>query len=167
MIKLLIFICSLALPALGVAQDTTTIYLVRHAEKVDTSRTSDLTEAGKERARSFAKLLENSSLTHVYSTPFVRTKNTAAPTAAMHKIQIEEYDADKAKGFADKLRTLSGTILVVGHSNTIPELVNLLTGEKFDDLDERVYDKVYIVEFVDQVYSSLKIIHTDPRTPIR
>ncbi len=167
MLKLLIFICSLALPALALPQDVTTLYLVRHAEKIDSSRGSDLTEVGKERAQGFAKLLQGSALTHVYSTPFVRTKNTAAPAALLHNLDIEEYAAGNPKDFADTLKSLSGTALVVGHSNTIPKLVNALTGENFDDLDERVYDKVYIVKYVDAVYSSLEIIHTQPRTPAR
>ncbi|MFT4860815.1 MAG: phosphohistidine phosphatase SixA [Pseudohongiellaceae bacterium] len=167
MLKSLIFIFSLALPALALAQDVTTIYLVRHAEKVDTSRDSDLTEVGKQRAQDFAKLLQDRTLTHVYSTPFVRTKNTAAPTALRHNLDIEEYDSGKTEDFTSMLKILTGTALVVGHSNTIPKLVNLLTGENFDDLDEQVYDKVYIVKFVDSVYSSLEIIHTQPRTPNR
>ncbi len=161
----LLLLCYLSFSAPSSAQELTTIYLVRHTEKVDSSRLSDLTELGQARAQTFAELLKDSQLTHVFSTPFVRTKNTAAPTALMHQLKIEEYDADRASEFAGKLKTLPGTVLVVGHSNTIPELVNLLTGENFEDLDERVYDKVYIVKYENNLYSSLEIIHTEPRTP--
>ena len=161
-----ILLCCLAFSATNNAQELTTIYLVRHAEKVDSSRNAGLTELGKLRAQAFAKLLQGAQLTHVFSTPYVRTRNTAAPTASLHQLEIEEYDADNAKEFARKLTTWSGTVLVVGHSNTIPDLVNRLTGENFEDLDERVYDKVYIVKYEDNLYSSLEIIHTEPRTPL-
>ena len=162
----LILLCCLTFSATTKAQEITTIYLVRHAEKVDSSRNSGLTELGKLRAQAFSKLLQGAQLTHVFSTPFIRTRDTAAPTALMHQLEIEEYDADKAAQFASKLRTLPGTVLVVGHSNTIPDLVNRLTGENFEALDERVYDKVYIVKYEDDLYSSLEIIHTEPRTPL-
>lgn len=166
MFKLLLFIGCLASPSLSSAQDLTNIYLVRHAEKVDSSRNSDLTELGKARAEAFSSLLRDQPVTHVFSTAFVRTRNTAAPTALFHSLEIEEYDAGKANSFASNLKSLTGAILVVGHSNTIPSLVSLLTGDNFDDLDERVYDKVYTVTFIDGEYSALEITHTQPRTPL-
>ena len=87
------------------------------------------------------------------------------PTALDHNLKIEEYDPDEAEDFAATLKSLSGTIVVVGHSNTIPSLVGLLTGNSFGDLDETVYDLVYIVKYIDGNYSSLEITHTEPRTP--
>jgi len=166
MIRTLLLACCLLCPFIAGAQDFTTIYLVRHAEKVDSSRTSGLTEVGTARAKAFSTMLRDSNLTHVFSTPFVRTKSTAAPTAEFHSLDIEEYDPDAAREFAEKLKNLTGSALVVGHSNTIPNLVNLLTGERFDDLDERVYDKIYIVRLVNGDYSALEIIHSQPRTPL-
>jgi broad specificity phosphatase PhoE len=166
MFKLLVFIGCLTLSSFLSAQDLTTIYLVRHAEKVDSSRNSDLTEQGKIRAEAYANLLQEQPVTHVFSTAFVRTRNTAAPTAFVHSLDVETYDADKANPFVSMLKTLTGSVLVVGHSNTIPALVNLLTGEHFNDLDESVYDKVFIVKLIDGEYSALEIIHTQPRTPL-
>lgn len=164
MIKIAVFVTGLLFSALSTGADQTTVYLVRHAEKVDSSRDSDLTEVGKARAKAFASLLDGKELTHVFSTPFVRTRNTAIPTASNHGLVIQEYDPDDSSGLANKLKTLRGTIMVTGHSNTIPGLVNALTGENFQNLDERVYDKVYIVTLEAGVYSKLEIIHTEPRT---
>lgn len=161
----LILLCCLVFSSATIAEEPTTIYLVRHAEKIDSSRNSDLTETGKTRAQTFSKLLQTHPVTHVFSTPFVRTRNTAAPTALFHQLDIEEYETRSSKDFATKLKGLTGTVFVVGHSNTIPDLVNLLSGESFKDLDETVYDKVYIVKFASGVYAGLEIIHTEPRTP--
>lgn len=146
--------------------DQTTIYLVRHAEKVDSSPSSDLTDVGKERAKTFARMLNGKKLSHVFSTPYVRTRNTAAPAANEHMLTIEEYDPDDAADFVAHLKTLDETVLVTGHSNTIPGLVNLLTGENFNDLDERVYDKVYVITLENGSYSKLEILHSNPRTPL-
>lgn len=161
---LICFVCSVASIAHGA--ELTTIYLVRHGEKVDSSSTSDLTELGKQRADSFARMLQDHEVNHVFSTPYLRTRNTAAPTASYHGLNITEYDPSNGEALVELLRTLAGTIFVTGHSNTIPGLVNLLTGENFDDLDERVFDKVYVVTLADGSYSKLEIFHSRPRTPI-
>ncbi len=146
------------------ASEFTEIYLVRHGEKVDNSSNSDLTDLGKSRAQTFSALLSNENVTHVFSTDFLRTKNTADPTAKSHNLEIEIYNADRDQEFAEKLIKLSGTILVVGHSNTIPNLVNRLTGENFEDLDESVYDKIYRVTYDQERYISLLIFHSEPRS---
>ncbi|MFK7863729.1 MAG: histidine phosphatase family protein [Pseudohongiellaceae bacterium] len=166
MTRIILLLAGLALSGLISAADQTTIYLVRHAEKVDSSTSSDLTDVGKARAKTFARMLHDKNLSHIFSTPFVRTKNTAAPTAHEHGLSIEEYDPDDGIGLVEHLKTLDEVILVTGHSNTIPGLVNLLTGESFSDLDERVYDKVYVVTLEQGEYTKLEILHTSPRTPL-
>lgn len=148
------------------AADIATIYLVRHAEKVvDGSRDPALTDLGERRARAFAELLRGKAVTHVFSTPYIRTRRSALPTAIEHGLEIEEYDPADAGKFASKLKTLTGTILVTGHSNTIPGLVNLLTGESLADLDDSVYDHVFIVSVNENGSAQLRVEYTQPRTP--
>ena len=149
------------------AADIATIYLVRHAEKVDDgSRDPALTELGEQRAAAFAELLRGQPVTHVFSTPYIRTRRSALPTAIEHGLDIEEYEPSDAANFASRLKTLTGTILVTGHSNTIPGLVNLLTGESFADLDDRVYDHVFIVSVDEEGSARLRVEYTQPRTPV-
>lgn len=164
--KFALFLFCFTLASFVHGAELTTIYLVRHAEKVDSSSNSDLTDLGKQRARTFAQLLQGAEVSHVFSTPYLRTRSTAEPTALDHQLSIEEYDPNNGAELVEQLRTLAGTILVTGHSNTIPGLVNLLTGENFDNLDERVFDKVYVVTLENGSYSKLEIFHSNPRTPI-
>jgi dipeptidyl aminopeptidase/acylaminoacyl peptidase/phosphohistidine phosphatase SixA len=152
--------------AADISTDTTTVYLVRHAEKAaDGSRDPALTNMGEQRAITFAEMLRGKPLTHVFSTPYTRTRQTATPTAIAHGLEIEEYDPSEAEKMVSKLKTLTGTILVTGHSNTIPGLVNLLTGETFADLDESVYDHVFIVSINEKGSAQLRLDYTEPRTP--
>jgi broad specificity phosphatase PhoE len=155
------FLCSAAF-----AVDITTIYLVRHTEKVnDGSQDPGLTDLGERRALAFAQLLRGKRVTHIFSTPYKRTRRSALPVAIEHGLEIEEYDPSDAENFVSKLKILTGTILVTGHSNTIPGLVNMLTGESFADLDDSVYDHVYIVSIDEDGSTQLRLYYTEPRTP--
>jgi broad specificity phosphatase PhoE len=163
---LLAILCCPPNRAADIAAADPTIYLVRHTEKVgDGSRNPALTDLGKQRAITIADLLREKPVTHVFSTPYTRTRQTATPTAIAHGLEIEEYDPSEAEKMVSKLKTLTGTILVTGHSNTIPGLVNLLTGETFADLDESVYDHVFIVSINENGSAQLRLDYTEPRTP--
>lgn len=165
--KIAFLLLSLGLAFPAFAADGATIYLVRHAEKViEDSNDPALTEIGQTRAETFAAMLHGKNISHIFSTPYKRTRDTAAPTAHEHGISVEEYDPGEGQQLVDKLKKLAGVILVTGHSNTIPGLVNLLTGEKFEDLDERVYDRVYIVTLDGHGNAELEIQYSEPRTPL-
>ena len=161
-------LCTLLAPAypLSAAEDTS-LYFLRHAE-VDDDGTGDpaLSKSGEERARTIAALFAGNNVTHIFSTPLRRTIETAQPTAQDHGLTIEEYSGRDLQAFAEALGELQGTILVVGHSNTTPAMVNLLTGENFEALDERVYDRVYVVTVDSEGKTELEINHTEPRTPL-
>lgn len=125
--------------------DTTTIFLVRHAEKHLDSDDPDLTEAGRQRAAALARALRSVPLDEVYSTDTHRTRQTAAPAAESRSLEVRLYDADLAR-LAARLRERPGRYLVVGHSNTTPELVELLGGEPGPPIDELTeYDRLYLL----------------------
>lgn len=129
----------------------TTIYLVRHAEKAkDGTRDPNLTEKGKERALALAERLKDEKLTAVYSSNYKRTRQTAQPTASQQGVETTIYDPrslDKLKANILKKYPEGGTFLIVGHSNTTPNLANLLIGsEMFSAIDESDYDNFYKVE---------------------
>ena len=145
---LLLFLCSTILVETVQAQELTTFILVRHAEKVDDgSEDPALSDEGKARAKRLAAHLKNADLTAVYSTPYRRTRNTVEASAESHNLEIQIYEP-----FADDLldtmleSNRGGVILISGHSNTTPQLVNRLIGkEKLEQLDESDYDELYIV----------------------
>lgn len=108
-----------------------TFVLVRHAEKADDTRDPPLSPAGLKRAERLVKKLRDTPLAAVYASNFKRTQQTAAPVATAHHLTVITYDAAKpAAEFASQLRAAhrSGTVLVVGHSNTIPPLAAALCG---------------------------------------
>ena len=125
---------------------TTTIYLVRHAEKADSSKNPDLSSAGLERAAHWGKIFSETTFDAIYSTDFKRTKQTATPTAENKKLDITLYDP-KSLDF-DKFKTdnLGKTILVVGHSNTTPDFVNKLINQNvYAAIEDTTFGNLYIV----------------------
>lgn len=130
------------------AQDEPTIlYVVRHAERAEDG-TSDppLSEAGLQRASELAHMLTDSHLTAVFSTDFKRTRQTAGPAAEQFGLEVEPYNPRQLEQFAGELRSISGgSVLITGHSNTTPALVEFLGGDPVSAIDEAEYDRFYIV----------------------
>ena len=151
----------LAMPAQAVD-----IYLVRHAEKhTDGDPDPGLTRAGLERAKHLADLLASAGIKRVFSSNYRRTRLTAAPLALANDIDVEFYDPRDLAGFAESLRSLEDNALVVGHSNTTPQLANVLGGDPGPEMDETIYDRVYLVQLTtDGVHTIL--LHLPPRTHI-
>ncbi len=137
---------------------TTTIILLRHAEK-DTSAPGStmmkadpvLSKAGEARAARLQEILSAYRPDKIYATRFIRTKSTVTPLAAKYKLDIQYYDPVELIAFSKSLLEEKGkTIVVVGHSNTTPALVNLLINEKkYPSLDESVYGQFWIVTILD------------------
>jgi len=138
-------------PAAALAQSAPTmVIVVRHAEK-GTTPASDppLTEAGTTRAKALAAALTDANLQAVITTQLLRTKDTARPTAdarglTMETVQVSGAVADHAKAVAEAVRKHAGqTILVVGHSNTVTQIIAALGGPKMPDLCDSQYSNLY------------------------
>lgn len=147
---LVVLISLLVLPRVAPGQSTATVvYLVRHAEKVDESADPPLSQAGRERAALLADMLRDAALTHVHSSDFERTRDTAAPISRRIGVDVDLYDPRDLEGMAERLRATPGRHLVTGHSNTTPQLVRLLGGETPDIPDANIpdheYDRLYIL----------------------
>tara|TARA_R110002020_G_scaffold274311_1_gene489418 strand:+ start:503 stop:1033 length:531 start_codon:yes stop_codon:yes gene_type:complete len=130
-----------------------TYYLIRHADK-DTSSTAgdnpELTAQGKARAENWAEVLKNVTFDKVYSTDYIRTRETAEPIAADNTLEIEIYDPTDLYNQDFITQTQGKTVLVVGHSNTTAAFVNKILGEdRFSEIDESNYGNLYIVNVID------------------
>lgn len=132
----------------------TTVIVVRHAEKAaDDARDPSLSPAGRERALALAGVLQHSPVAAVYATQFRRTAQTGEPVAARAGIAVTQRPLDPATMptyFADLAREIQSahvgqTVLVVGHSNTVPALVQALTGQQVEPLTDADYDRLYVV----------------------
>jgi broad specificity phosphatase PhoE len=125
--------------------DAITFVLVRHAEKADDgSKDPPLTSAGEARAQTLAAGLGEAPLRAVYATAYKRTQATAAPSAGAHSLPVATYDAKlPARDFAAQLRReyRNGTVLVVGHSNTVPDIAAALCQCSVLPIDDAEYDR--------------------------
>lgn len=122
------------------------VYLVRHAEKADDG-TNDppLALAGEIRVRILQDLLADARLTHVHTTDWRRTRDTAEPIAQSAGLHLAVYDSGALDSLAHLLRATPGRHLVVGHSNTTPTLVAALGADPFGAIHEMEYNRLYIV----------------------
>lgn len=131
-----------------VAGKIITIYLVRHAEKASPTGDTGLSEAGAKRAECLATTLADASLQAIYTTEYKRTKATAAPTATKaHLTPIIIPGADTNKLVAALQQEAGHSVLVVGHSNTVPEIIDRLGAGKITIKDDE-YDHLYVVTIV-------------------
>lgn len=125
--------------------EPTAIYVVRHAEKATGGKDPDLTAGGHARAQNIATMLQKAGITHIFSTPFARTQQTASPLAQRSNVPVESYDPRAPQALVDKVKSLDGAVLVVGHSNTVPELVRLFGGPPGADIPDSEYDRLYLL----------------------
>ncbi len=139
-------LAALAVPTAAVADEPLVVFLVRHAEKVDSSEDPALSEAGRERAALLARVLRDAHLERVHSSDYHRTRDTAAPVAELARAEVELYDPHNLPALVEKLKLVGGRHLVVGHSNTTPDVVKLLGGDPGTPIEEAdEYDRLYVV----------------------
>lgn len=115
------------------------VFVVRHAEKADDgTKDPPLLPEGVERARCLARTLNDVGVTHVFATDLQRTELTVGPTATGQGVEVVRLPASDTASLAEALRGLpAGSIaLVAGHSNTIPNLTELL-GAPLQGLNEK------------------------------
>ncbi|HWL41243.1 MAG TPA: phosphoglycerate mutase family protein [Gemmatimonadaceae bacterium] len=132
----------------------TTVVVVRHAEKgTDDARDPSLSATGQERAAALSALLKDAGVTGIYTTQYKRTRLTAEPLAQRLGISIVERpvnsanSATYARDLAQEIlaRNAGQSVLVVGHSNTVPDIVSALSGQAVPAMTEAEYDHVFMV----------------------
>lgn len=126
--------------------DSFKLYLLRHAEKqLDGSRDPELNAAGKRRAAQLASWLGDRQLQKVWSSDYRRTRDTATPLLNESGLELAIYDPRQQGALAGTLLAEKQNAVIVGHSNTIPELARLLCHCEVDDMDESEYDRLIVV----------------------
>lgn len=130
---------------------TASFIVVRHAERAtDHPRDPSLSAAGEARAQTLAARLVGRRLDAIYSSDYRRTRQTVAPTAEAQRVGVRLYDAAQpAADFVAGLRAAhpTGTVLVVGHSNTVPPIAAALCGCAVEAIDHDEYDALIEVRF--------------------
>ncbi|WP_047245173.1 SixA phosphatase family protein [Maribacter thermophilus] len=142
--------------------DVTTFYLIRHAEKDRTypdDADPELNQKGLGRAMHWAEILDEVDLDAIYSTDYNRTSMTAAPTSVKKNIDVQYYEPRDIDIEQFKKDNLNKKVLVVGHSNTIPDFVNQLIGEdKYPYIDDSENGTLFIVQLVGSTATSTKLV---------
>lgn len=139
------------------ASCTHTYYVVRHAEKatpsdgtvMNTPNDPPLSVSGQQRAQALKNVLSDKGIRHIYSTNTIRTRSTAQPLSELLNLNVQTYGPRPDTAFIQQLKLLRKNTLIVGHSNTIDDIANMLAGEqKVDgDLPESVYDQLFIIRY--------------------
>lgn len=148
---LILFILLLQTGTFSQAQNSeiTTLILVRHSEKMDDSQDPGLLPQGVERSRLLARMFAETEFDAVYSTPYIRTRETVRLIAEQNQIDITEYQPEDIETFGARLveNHRGGHVLISGHSNTVPQLANALLGrqELPGNFDESDYDNILVV----------------------
>jgi len=144
-------LCILSLNVTASAQGT--IFLVRHAERADTvpgttaSMGADpsLSETGQARASSLAGTLKDAGIAAIFVTEFKRTQETAAPLAKALGIAPTRIAAKDTSALVARLKQTTGNALVVGHSNTVPDIVKTLGVSTPIAIADDDYDNLLLV----------------------
>ena len=139
------------------SQECSSFYLIRHAEKLridKTERNPKLNEKGILRAEKWKEILKNINLDKIYSTDYNRTIETANPTSKSQNIDIIIY-SPRNIDFRNFKETNKGKkVLIVGHSNTIPNFVNgLIEKDFYDQIDDLNNSNLYLVNICDDMVS--------------
>jgi len=141
---------------LAAEQPTTTIILVRHAEKQAESGDPSLSNDGRARAEALARTLADAGVTGLSATPYRRTQQTLEPLAGQKSLDIEVQPVDLSSPeayahdlVAGLLETYAGgTVVVAGHSNTVPLLLGALGVAEPRSIGDDEYDDLFVVQVV-------------------
>jgi len=140
----LMFLPLLLVSPAGAQQPT--IFFVRHAEKAATGGNDmNLSAAGRARAKSLATVLKDAGISAIYTSEFKRTRQTAEPLAKALKVTPEVIRADDQATLITRLKGSSGSVLVVGHSDTVPELVKTLGITTTIKIGDNDYDNLFVL----------------------
>jgi broad specificity phosphatase PhoE len=122
------------------------IYVVRHAEK-ESENADALSAQGKARAACLATTLKDTKITAVFTSPVQRTQQTATPTAEEFKVSIKTIKADDYAAVASAAGEAAkgGDVLIVGHSNTVPQIVKAV-GNADVTVGNSDYDWLFVID---------------------
>ncbi len=152
-VRILLFLLACCFIGNAIANDkdnSYTLYLVRHAEKqADNSHDPALTKIGKTRSELLAVWFQDKNITEIWSSDYKRTRNTANPLVTGLGIELSIYDPRNLPDLVKKLRHEQRTAVIVGHSNTTPELARLLCDCFIEDMDESEHDRLIVISISD------------------
>ena len=145
------FLIVVSLAATAAAQQT--VFVVRHAERADTAAGAaptmaadpELSDAGRARAESLAAALKDAKVVAIFATEFKRTQATAVPLAKALGLQVTTISSKEPAKLIEAVKTAGGSVLVVGHSNTVPAIVKDIGVAAPITVGDAEYDNLFVV----------------------
>lgn len=134
--------CLIATPVLA---KNAPIYITRHYDTPAGERDPDLLPAGKSRAQQLARWFRGKKLKAIYVTDFRRTRQTVDPLAKARRIRVQLYDPRHSIEVLADAAGERGPVLIVGHSNTVPDLVEGLSAPRPADLRHEDFGDLWTV----------------------
>lgn len=146
----------------AIAQDDfkpKTVFLIRHAEREDEPRQDPpLKKEGVARAQELARLLGAAGIKAIYTSQFARTRLTAEPLATKLGLTLtpislksnptnpRQIAEESTTEFVNKVLERAGeNVLIVGHSNSIPDVIKMLGGDVVPAIDESKFNDLFVV----------------------
>ena len=129
------------------------VFIVRHAERADAGMAAakvpgadpDLSGAGVARANSLAAMLKDARIRTVITTEFKRTKQTGEPVATAAGVSLTVIDSKDVAGLLKTVRSSTGNVLIVSHSNTLPDVLKGLGVTEPITVGEDEFDSLFVV----------------------
>ena len=141
---------------------TSNYYFVRHAERANNTADTPLSLEGQQRALALRDSLKDKGIDHIFATIYLRTQQTAIPLSEEIGIPLTIYHPDATQQFVNRLKKIrKKDVLVVGHSNTVPEMVLLMTGDTVE-VGHDDYDNLFKVSISKSLFGTrtrLKKLH--------
>jgi phosphohistidine phosphatase SixA len=132
-------------PAAAQGKSATATYVMRHLHTPAGQADPELTPEGQAAAEALVGWFRGKKLAAIYVSPFKRTQATAAPLAASRGLTVETYDPRDTPALLARVRAEGGPVLVIGHSNTVPEIVAGLGGDRPAPLAHEDFGDVWTV----------------------
>src|SRR5438094_2360496 len=137
--------------SVSIASAQPVVVIVRHAEKAANGGSDpDLSSAGRARADELARILKDSGITAIFTSEFKRTQETAAPTATSIGVTATVIPAKDTAALVAKLHQPNGNALVVGHGDTIPNIIKSLGINSAINVPDEDYSEFLIVTVGDK-----------------
>ena len=138
----------------------TVVYLIRHAETTGAGSDPGLSSAGLERVQDWTDHFQDITFDAFYSTDFNRTRETIEPIAASYDQEVILYDPGDFSLADVIMEHTGGNVLIVGHSNTIPPMINTYLGSPvYPNMTEQEFGNLYKITVLDGVVSHEMTVH--------
>jgi broad specificity phosphatase PhoE len=152
MMKRAILVTAFLVVTAATAAAQSMVFVVRHAERADGGTANsmmgndpDLSDAGRARAESLAAMLKDAGITVIFATEYKRTQQTAAPLARALGISVTTISSKQTAALLERIKAATGNVLVVGHSNSVPDVVKGLGVATPVTVGDAEYDSLFVV----------------------